>query len=76
MRADVLSIWTVYDRPADHPEGFIARRFEIRDGGAFPTDDVRTSHLAHDLRESFILDGLTMLPRSEHDHPTVVESWL
>jgi hypothetical protein len=30
MKRGLLSMWTVYDRPTDHPDGFIARRFEIR----------------------------------------------
>jgi hypothetical protein len=27
-----LAVWTVYDRPDDYPDGFIARMFEVASG--------------------------------------------
>jgi hypothetical protein len=68
-----LSMWTVYDRPRDHPGGFIARRFETGDG-VTPTEDVLTGELEH-LRETFEYAGLVKMPRSENDEPQIVESW-
>ena len=35
-------MWTVYDRPKDHPEGFIARMFESAAGRTNATDKTLT----------------------------------
>jgi hypothetical protein len=71
----ILTIWTVYDRPRDHPTGFIARRFEIDDGKASPTGTTLTGPLDL-IRESFTSAGLVRLPRDASDEPQVVESWI
>ncbi len=47
-----LTIWTVYDRPKDHPDGFIARRFEIGRGQTIATDDTLAGKL-EDIRLAF-----------------------
>jgi hypothetical protein len=67
----LLSMWTIYERPKDYPEGYIARRFE----SIMPTDDTLTGEL-EELREIFINAGLFKLPRSEGDEPQIVETWL
>ena len=68
-----LTQWIVYDRPRDHPVGFIARRFEIS-GSIMPTEDTLTGELEH-LREAFERAGFVKIPRSESDEPQIVESW-
>jgi hypothetical protein len=57
----VLSIWTVYDHPADYPDGFIARRHEAGEGVHRPTNDVITGGLALIL-EAMAMCGLTCGP--------------
>jgi hypothetical protein len=71
----VFTSWTVYDRPRDHPIGFIARRFEVGSGGVTPTGDTLTGELEH-LRETFEQAGLVKILRSEGDEPQIVESWI
>lgn len=69
-----LSMWTVFDRPRDHPSGFIARRFETGSDVKTPTEDMLTGELEH-LREVFERAGLVKIMRSEGDEPQIVESW-
>lgn len=70
-----LAIWTIYDRPRDHPGGFIARRFEIAGGAAIATNDTLTGEL-EELRKRFHDAGLLKRSRQEGDEPQIVESWL
>ena len=70
-----LPIWTVYDRPSDHPQGFIARLHEVGPGIYGPTAHVVTGEL-HELRVAFMQAGLTCIARSEGDDANIVESWL
>lgn len=70
-----LNIWTVYNRPADFPHGYIARRFEVDAHGPTPTQDVVIGDLRI-IREGFRQAGLTCVPRSEGDDLNIVESWL
>jgi hypothetical protein len=70
-----LTIWTIYDRPLDHPEGFIARRFEVGDGVSGPTRDTITGKL-EDIRQAFEKAGLVKMRREAGDEPQIVESWL
>jgi hypothetical protein len=71
VKRGVLPMWTIYDHPKDHPEGFIARRFE----SIMPTGDTLAGEL-EELREIFINAGLFKLPRSEGDEPQIVETWV
>jgi hypothetical protein len=76
MKRGALAVWTIYDRPKDHPNGFIARRFEIgHKVGPLATSDVLTGKLEA-LREAFEGAGLVKMARSERDPPHLVESWL
>ena len=70
----LLTIWTIYDKPKDHPDGFIARRFDAA-GELIPTDDTMTGEL-EDMREVFWKAGLLKLTRQEGDEPQIVESWM
>lgn len=69
-----LGMWTIYDHPADYPDKFVARLFVMDQ----PTDVALVGDSLNSIR-TFInraSPGLTRLPRSPHDHPTVVETWL
>jgi hypothetical protein len=71
----VFSIWIVYNRPLDHPDGHIARRREVKKGINGPTVDAFVGDLK-DIRKTFILAGLDCIARDPEDEPHVVESWL
>ena len=75
IKRGLLSVWTIYDRPRDHPEGFIARRFEVAAGGPIATRDTVTGKL-EDIRQAFWKAGLMKLTRQTEDEPQIVESWV
>jgi hypothetical protein len=70
-----LTIWTIYDRPKDHPEGFIARRFEVGEGKTVATADTINGKL-DDIRMALERAGLVNIRRQEGDEPQIVESWI
>jgi hypothetical protein len=70
-----LSMWTIYDKPRDHPDGYIARRHEAANGVSGPTNDVITGDLAL-MREAMERCGLYCMPRAPSDDLRIVETWL
>jgi len=66
-----LAIWTVYERPADFPEQFVARKWL----NERPTSDIVQANSLAEVR-SLIPAGLFRIPRSFGDDHTIVESWL
>jgi len=70
MKRGKLPMWTIFDKPLDHPTGHIARCFEYDQ----PTKHTITGELTT-LRECLSQCGLVCLMRSDEDHPTVVETW-
>lgn len=74
MQAEPLSIWTVYDRPADYPTKFVARRW-LATMQLVPTDDVLLDDTLDALRNR-LPPGLVQMPRDPSDDPNIVESWL
>jgi hypothetical protein len=75
MKRGVLPMWTIYEKPLDHPEGFLARRFESCEKGYRPTMDTVTGELEH-IRSTFERAGLFKLPREVGDDPCIVETWI
>lgn len=75
LKRGALAIWTIYNRPLDHPDGFIARLHEVAKGKNGPTDKTVAGDL-HLIRRVLYRAGLTRMPRSPDDEPQIVESWL
>ena len=71
VKRGLLPMWTIYEKPLDHPEGFIARRFESN----MPTLDTLTGELDV-IRATFERAGLFKIPRSDGDEPQIVETWV
>ena len=65
-----LPMWTIFNKPTDHPTGHIARCFEYDQ----PTKHAITGEL-ETLRDCLSQCGLVCLTRNEGDHPSVVETW-
>jgi hypothetical protein len=74
----VLSMWTVYERPRDFPESFVARRFEIGAGAEEPTPtaDVVVANGLEQLHRAFERAGLVVITHSDGDEPQIVETWM
>jgi hypothetical protein len=75
MKRGALSLWTIFEKPLDHPDGFIARRFESTKGGVEATMDTVLGELQH-IRDTFDRAGLIKLARDAADEPTIVETWV
>jgi hypothetical protein len=73
---DVLSIWTVYDKPRDYPHCYVALRFEIRPEGPVATEDKIIGTDLDVIRGYLVMHGLTVLSREPGDEPNIVETWL
>jgi hypothetical protein len=75
---NAISVWTVYKQPDDFPNHFVARRFEVQNGELHHTDQVIVAGNITAMRkhlEQYRLSGVVM-PRTDNDEPTVVETWL
>ncbi len=70
-----LSMWTVYERPMDRPDSYVARRWVVRNGQLAATNDL---HIAEDLvrLRRLLPQGLERLPRDPEDDPVIVETWI
>ena len=75
MKRGALSLWTIYEKPLDQPDGFLARRFESNKDGDGPTLDTVTGELEH-IRDIFTRAGLYRLSRSVDDDHEIVETWV
>jgi hypothetical protein len=74
---DVLIMWTIYDRPSDFPDCFVARKFEIGRGGEpRATSDILVAHEIDKLRSLLHRRGLVRMTRAPEDDPKIVETWL
>jgi hypothetical protein len=68
-------MWTVYERPNDFPQGYVARRWVIAGGKATPTQTAFTASTLDEIRRNFA-PWFTCLPREPSDDPVIVETWL
>jgi hypothetical protein len=65
-------MWVIYDRPADFPKAFVARRWV----GEKATDDVILATSLGQLRDVMRSKHLTRIDRHKSDDPVIVETWL
>lgn len=71
-----LSMWTVYDRPRDYPNSYVARRSEVTAQGRTLTSDLMVSGDLDLIRDVLQKRGLHRIPRYPNDVPCIVEVWL
>lgn len=71
LKSPPLTAWSVFERPREFPEGFLARRFV----GVVPTEEVVRGDSLAAVR-SQIPRGLAMLPRDAADDPKLREVWI
>jgi hypothetical protein len=75
--SEPLQLWTVYERPSDFPELFVARRHDVFAGVSVPTGTYVTATTLEGLRELLRGMGLTfLLAREPGDDPVIVETWI
>jgi hypothetical protein len=72
----VLSMWTVYDKPKDHPTEFVARRFDCTAQGPVATLDAWAGSLEL-IRETLHHAGMIRMERRHpDDEPHIIETCL
>ena len=69
-------IWVVYDHPCDAPDVYVARQWLVSANGTVLTAETLTYATHKKLRDEFMRMNLTRLPRSRHDEPVILETWL
>lgn len=75
--ADDCAMWTVYKRPRDYHDHFVARKFSMITGRA--TDEVLVRDSLHSVRHAVaerMDNGGVCIERSPDDAPVIVETWL
>lgn len=73
----VLAMWTVYDRPKDYPDKYVARRYDIGRGGVQTSNSIIIAGDLDTLRTILGIEmQLTCLPRAEEDDAVIVETWV
>ena len=75
MSTEPLRQYTIYNSPADYPDLYVVRRWDIVPGEARATDDVTTHFTLEDARLS-VPRGLFCMTRSPGDDPCIVEVWM
>jgi hypothetical protein len=71
-----LAMWTIYNRPRDFPDAFVARLFAVGNGKVTATELLVVLDSLDEMREAFQHAGLTVIPRNTADDPNIVETWL
>lgn len=74
----VLSIWTIYRGARDMPaDVYRVRRWAIVRGHMEPQPAAEATDFSSlRLARESLPPGLTLIPRSSHDEPQIVESWI
>jgi hypothetical protein len=67
----MMPMWTIFDHPLDHPDGFIIRLFDADQ----PTDQAYTA-ISLDVARTLVPHGTVVIARHDEDHPSVVECWI
>lgn len=72
---EYLAIWTIYLRPANHPEIYVAHKALIAKGKVLATGETLAAETLEDVRAKLPF-GLVLFCRADSDAPDIVESWL
>lgn len=70
-----LSLWTIYERPTDYPDMFVARRWHGSSVRHEPTMDLRIGETLDSVRQQ-LPGGLTNIGRKNGDEAQIVEVWV
>jgi hypothetical protein len=71
----VLTVWTVYRHPTDHPGKWVLRGFDVRGGSVQAQADCSVADSLEEIHAR-LPGGLVRLPRTLDDDPAIYESWV
>lgn len=72
----LLSMWTIYDSPSDHPGKFVVREWFTGKGIIEPVSGDATVHDDIWAARGAIPEGLVPMARNMSDDPCIVETWI
>jgi hypothetical protein len=72
---EVVELWTVYDRPSDHPDHCAVHKVLVEDDGLAPAA-CQLFQNVQEARSALSRRGLIRVPRADRDDPALVETWL
>ena len=72
---DPLEIWTVYEKPADYPQGWVARCWRVGPGQHSSPGEAFFCLTLEDARKC-VPPGLHCMPAMPEDDPVIVETWI
>jgi hypothetical protein len=65
-------LWTIYDRPVDYPNSFVARKFIVDR----PTDEVIVRDTLAEVRKAIGWRALVRFERHPDNDPKIIEHWI
>ncbi len=68
--------FVIYSKPADHPDHFVVREYNIDAAGRVKATDSFSFHSDLEAARAAIPEGLYCSPRYPNDDPVIVETWL
>jgi hypothetical protein len=72
----VLTVWVIYERPVEYPQGYVVRpQFAMRGGEVRVSVHAWASPNLDTLRGA-LPDGLVPFTRQPNDDPAIIEAWL
>lgn len=70
-----LPLVTIYEKPLDFPDAFVARVWDGK--GPKPTNTMIKRNTIQEIREDIMAAGFeTVFPRAEGDELHIVETWM
>lgn len=72
---NTLSSWTVYEKPLDYPDKYVARLWYTNAHGIFHTNRIVIGDSLEAVRAQMPA-GMRPIPRWPGDEPQIVEIWL
>lgn len=70
-----LAVVTVYEKPSDFPDAFVARVWDGK--GPKPTNTMIKRNTIQEIRKDIMAAGFeTVFQRAEGDEPQIVETWM
>lgn len=76
LPGEELSMWAIYDHPADYPKAYVARRWSVVNTERIATEDLILAGDLEGLRHQMQGMALTRVTRSPGDAPEIIEVWL
>lgn len=71
----IMTVWTVFFDPNDHPGKWVLRGFDVDAHGVQPRGECTLADTLDEIREA-LPPGLHCLGRLNGDEPAIYESWV